>query len=48
MEFIVFLLLSMGLIPVKLDIPTKNRVFKVPAHIFCNLIAITIIILGGI
>lgn len=48
MEFIIFLFLLIGLIPIKLDIPTKNKVFKVPAHVFCNLLAITIIVLGGL
>ena len=48
MEFIVFLLLLIGFIPVKLDIPTKKKVYKVPAHVFCNLIAIAIIVLGGL
>lgn len=48
MEFIVFLLLLIGFIPVKLDIPTKKKVFKVPAHVFCNLVALMIIVLGGL
>lgn len=48
MEFTIFLLLLIGFIPVKLDIPTKKKVYKIPAHVFCNLVILALVVLGGI